>query len=93
LIAWLKAAEQCKPNPPCHHTFTSTPQDVKQNGILAKIPMSAAIWFPASYGDFAELGATVAREVAKGGRPAARLSNTLVERTSAAPWWRLPAGS
>jgi len=41
-------------------------EDVKQGAVLAKIPMSGAIWFPADYSDFAELGAIVAREVVKG---------------------------
>ncbi|KAI8469112.1 MAG: hypothetical protein J3K34DRAFT_424771 [Monoraphidium minutum] len=40
---------------------------VPKDGLLAKIPLSAGIWFPASYNDFAELGVITAREAAKKG--------------------------
>ena len=41
---------------------------LKQHDLIAKIPMreDVAIWFPADYADFADLGAIVARELALG---------------------------
>jgi hypothetical protein len=45
---------------------TYATRDVPADGLLARIPMKAAIWFPAEYDSFADLGASVAREAAKG---------------------------
>lgn len=35
---------------------------VPRHGLLARVPLKAGIWFPATYDDFSELGATVALE-------------------------------
>ncbi|GBF94239.1 hypothetical protein Rsub_06509 [Raphidocelis subcapitata] len=70
MIEWLKSkggeinAEITARNGGPRGTYAT--RAVPADGILAKIPMSAAIWFPAEYENFADLGARIAREVAKG---------------------------